>query len=205
MLSRQIWPRGAWKFSDHHSHDSPSCLTLHCNQMSLTELCALKIWQVDDAAAMSHVLSPAILERVPPHLQGNFSEVVQLLLKSPGFTTTPSTPVESIDALDIMAGDDVISGPPWKLTDRGHEHLRQCVSLNSGENILKKQPGPIQDLSMYQLVLALDGMGWSHEVVVPDKHKYLRRTCLVHRGGHSKCQLLLFAGPCAFEPRWLLR
>ncbi len=158
----------------------PSVLTLHCNQLPLTELCELKVWQVDDGA-MSYALSPDILELAPAGLGQNFSEVVQLLLKSPdGFSVTPSLSRESVDALDIMAAQDLVFGPPWKLTERGHAHLRQCISLHSGEHILKRNSGPIQDLSMYQLVLALDDMGWSQEVVSTDKHKHLKKSKYTH-------------------------
>ena len=155
-------------------------LTLNLNQLTLSELSRLKVWELEDRA-MSHTFSRETLGDVSDSLFTVVPDVVQLLLKSPdGLAITARADHAVSEAVGMMADEGFVVGPPWKLTERAHELLIQCVPLQSGRPVLEYIEMPLAEMSTYQLILALDKKGWTHEVVSSDKHKHLKRTKFTH-------------------------
>eukprot|EP00435_Cladocopium_sp_Y103_P046299 s241_g13.t1 len=155
-------------------------LTLNLNQLTLSELTRLKVWESEDST-ISHSFSRETLGDVSDCLFAVVPDVVRLLLKSPdGFAITADTGRAVSEAVGMMASEGLVVGPPWKLTERAHELLIQCIPLHSGRLVLEYIDMPLAEMSTYQLILALDKKGWTHEVVSSDKHKHLKRTKFTH-------------------------
>eukprot|EP00435_Cladocopium_sp_Y103_P070956 s111_g36.t1 len=158
-----------------------SPLTFDTQQLSLRELCALKVWEADDTALV-HRFTPDCLTSMSASLLERVPKVIQHLMTSPeGFAITGDADTEMLELLDVMAGENLIAGPPWKFTERGLQHLLQCTSLHSGRVFLEMSDAPVSERSTYQLILALDALGWSHEAVTSQKHKHLKRKKHTHR------------------------
>ena len=167
------------------SESSP--LTFDTNQLSLRELCALKVWEPDDTVLV-HMFTSESLTCVPAALLERVPKVVQLLMNSPeGFAITGDADEDMLELLDVMASENLIAGPPWKFTYLGLERLLQCVSLHSGRLFLKMSDAPVNERSTYQLILTLDALGWSHEVVTSQKHKMMKRKKHTHRADDPLC------------------
>ena len=82
---------------------------MHVSQLSLSELLAIYVWEVDES-------------RLYHKLRDYFPEALDRLFKVPeGLVLTADVSLQVRQVLDIMAGAGLIEGPPWKLTDVGHE------------------------------------------------------------------------------------
>ena len=171
-------------------------LTLHVSQLSLEELCALRVWE--QGPEIGHVFESEFMSTVPSGTRQAAEKALDTLMKCPeGLAITPDLSTSMVEALDMMCGSHLLSGPPWKLTNKAHEHLVQTVVLQNGRNLLSKASGPWLEASAYQLILALDDAGWTHEVVTKAKHKALKQDKYVHEAGVSESKVWFTVDGCS--------
>ena len=88
--------------------------------------------------------------------------------------------------LDTLAGERVVEGPPWQLTDVAKERVEQCVVLRNEECLLRRHAGELFEASTFQLILEMDAQGWVHEVVSVREYKDMKRAQAAYKHGERK-------------------
>ena len=141
------------------SNVQSSPLALHLNQLTLSELLCMHVWQTDDSM-IRHRFDNQFMSTVSEDMRVHVLEAISHLKKSPdGLPLTNKVSKNVVGALDILLSAGLVAGPPWKLTDSGHERLKQCLVLHSKRPLLTRHAGPLQEASTFQLVLELDAYG----------------------------------------------
>ena len=157
-------------------------LALHFSQLSFSELCALRVWEVGEE--LGRVFDSDFLSTVAEELREPMEAALSLLLRSPhGLAVSSDLGSKVVEALDILCGSTFLSGPPWKLTDAGHAHLVHSLVLKNDRKLLSLPAGQLLEASGFQLVLVLEEAGWRHEVVGEQKHKQFKKEKYTHRPG----------------------
>lgn len=77
--------------------------------------------------------------------------------------------------MELLCKEGLAAGPPWKLTELGHQRLKQGVVLRGQKKVLRRHTGDFREASTYQLLLELDAQGWSHQILTPKKHRLLKK------------------------------
>ena len=156
-------------------------LTLHVSQLSLAELMQVYVWQVETAKLL-HRLDNQCAAGVPQRLRGHVPQALELLFRSfEGLAHTADISPAVASVLEHFVDAGMITPAPWKLTPPGHARVLQCVQLSNESRLLQRSSGPLQEASLFQLVLELDHLGWKHEVVTHAQHKDLRKKKHLHR------------------------
>lgn len=150
-------------------------LALHVSQLSLSELQCLFMWQTDDSKIV-HRFDNQFMSTLPVDMKVHVLETARYLLKSPdGLALTTDMGQGIHDALELLCKEGLAAGPPWKLTELGHQRLKQGVVLRGQKKVLRRHTGDFREASTYQLLLELDAQGWSHQILTPKKHRLLKK------------------------------
>ena len=164
-----------------HSACESSPLTLHVNHLSLEDLLQIYVWEVDEEQ-LFHRLDNQFMSSVPPELADDVPDVLDQVFKSAsdGLVVTAAVSERTRDVLRYLESQGIVRGPPWRVTDMGHERIVQCVNLRNSRKLLAKCSGPLHEATLFQLILRLDDLGWKHEIITTAQHKSLRKRKHVH-------------------------
>ena len=105
-----------------------------------------------------------------------------MLFKSGGcLARTADVSSKIVKALEYLAEAGLVTSPPWRSTEAGHARILQCVSLQNSQKIFGRQTGPVEEATVFQLVLELDHLGWKHEVVTESMRKDVKKNQRMHQ------------------------
>ena len=103
-----------------------------------------------------------------------------------GLVVTADMSRDMLEALDTLAAERVVEGPPWQLTEVAKERVEQCVLLRNEESLLQRCAGELSEASTYQLILEMDAQGWVHEIVSVREYRDMKRAQAAYRHGELK-------------------
>ena len=178
-----------------------SSLAMYINNLSLKELLEVRLWESD--TVLTHSFDVQLMTKIPKHLHPHVTHLLTSLMQQPeGYVLTAETCNETVEALDILAAEDVVVGPPWRLSDVGLERVEQCVRLRNEQILLRRHRGDLKEASDFQLILEMDAQGWTNCVVSQEEHKAMKKAKKTYTAGQDKTWFTREAVVVA--PRWYL-
>ena len=122
-----------------------------------------------DTSSLSLTLSFEYLHTLPKEARRVLPQILQKVRSTSyvgGFRHGKQSQ-HFVNALFRLKHDGLLSGPPWKFTDKGASCVQTCVPLKYNQPLLKRADGSLkpEDMSGYELMVELEASGWKHELV----------------------------------------
>ena len=160
-------------------------LAMRVNQMTLHELRTVRVWKAQEG--LQHCFDVQLMSQIPASLHVSVSELLRAMIQQPeGLVVTADMSRDMLEALDTLAAERVVEGPPWQLTEVAKERVEQCVLLRNEESLLQRCAGELSEASTYQLILEMDAQGWVHEIVSVREYRDMKRAQAAYRHGELK-------------------
>ncbi|CAE7268103.1 unnamed protein product [Symbiodinium sp. CCMP2592] len=160
-------------------------LALYLDNLTLGELLQIREWQA--RGGLIPCFDVQLMSTVPADLRTPVSQALQELVSAPeGFAVVSDTPPDIVEALDILAGEGVVVGPPWTLTETAKNRVEQCVVLHSERPLLRRCEGDLKDATCFQLILEMDAKHWRHEVVSKKEYKAMKKANMKQKASDPK-------------------
>ncbi|CAE6929605.1 unnamed protein product [Symbiodinium sp. CCMP2592] len=158
---------------------------MYVNNFSLEDLLELRVWTPGDGLRYSFDVQ--LMSKVPPELHAWVPKLLQSMMQEQqGLAVTHDMDREILEVLDVLVGEGVVEGPPWRLTDVAQQRVEHCVSLSNHQRFLRRHRGDLHEASTFQLILEMDAEGWTHEVLSKQEYKDLKRAKAEYKHGEQK-------------------
>ena len=162
-----------------------SGLAMYVNNFSLEDLQELRVWTPGEGLRYSFDIQ--LMSKVPPELHAWVPKLLQSMMQEQqGLAVTHDMDRELLEVLDVLVGEGVVEGPPWRLTDVAQQRVEHCVSLSNHQRLLRRHDGDLHEASTFQLILEMDAQGWTHEVLSKQEYKDLKRAKAEYKHGEQK-------------------
>lgn len=125
------------------------------------------MWQPVDGPPLEYRFMGHYRNSLEPNLQAVAGALLQELMSPLGSAVVEGSDNQQLrDALaQQMQRDDIVSGPPWQLTEKGYQYIDVCRRVITPKRVLKKPTGNLQDATVFEQSMELDDDGWSHKVL----------------------------------------
>ena len=167
------------------SSASDAGLALYLDNLTLGELLKIREWQA--RGGLIPCFDVQLMSTVSADLRTPVSQALQELVGAPeGLAVHSETSPDIVEALDILAGEGVVVGPPWTLTETAKSRVEQCVVLHSERPLLRRCEGDLKEATCFQLILEMDAKHWRHEVVSKKEYKAMKKSKKTQKASDPK-------------------
>ena len=137
-------------------------MTMHPGMFSTSSLMKMRFWEQDATATVVQVANHYELH---PDLLPHAPQVLSSLMLDRGDGIAADTWGDDCHCKRViqqLATDEMVEGPPWKLTLRGREHLECGVRLSTPKPLLTfpAEDADLNEVSLAELILLMEHKDW---------------------------------------------
>ena len=134
--------------------------------LTLRQLIDVKVWTQMEDSPLEYRLASCYRKELDLAWVGVTPVLLQTFLSPAGSVANNNIDVALRDAfLERLHADGIIKGPPWALTEKGHQLIEIGYRVRYAGAALNRHVGDLSEASVDQLIRELDVQGWAHRVV----------------------------------------